>query len=112
MPHEVEQREVFRALESLTQTAVPGVLSHPEWRKNPGASRIPPAYGKFRRACLELLTRSESDGKGPSNPPSQGLSQSSSHTCGYISLPNMAPIIDTRGVSIVVIVQEIPHSNI
>jgi len=112
MPHEVEQREVCSALESLAQTAVPGVLSHPEWRKNPGASRIPPAYGKFRRACLELLTRSESDGGGLSDPPSQGLLQSSSHTCGYTSLPNMAPIIDTSGVSIVVTVQEIPHSNI
>ena len=98
MPHEVEQREVCRALESLAQTAVPGVLSHPEWRKNHGASRVPPAYGKFRRACLELLTRSESDGGGLSDPPSQGLLQSSSHTCGYTSLPNMAPIIDTSGV--------------
>ncbi len=56
MPHEVEQREVFRALESLAQTAVPGVLSHPEWRKNYGATRVPPAYGTFRRAYLELLT--------------------------------------------------------
>jgi len=66
----------------------------------------------FSDSLLELLTRSESDGKGPSNPPSQGLLQSSSHTCGYTSLPNMAPIIDTSGVSIVVTVQEIPHSNI
>ena len=57
MPHEVEQREVFRTLESLAQTAVPGVLSHPEWRKNHGASRVPPAHGKVRRACLELLPR-------------------------------------------------------
>ncbi len=83
-----------------------------EWRKNHGASRVPPAHGKVRRACLELLTRSESNGEGLSNPPSQGLLQSSSHTCGYTSLPNMAPIIDTSGVSIVVTVQEIPHSNI
>ena len=63
-------------------------------------------------ACLELLTRRESDGKGPCNLPSQCLLQSSSHTCGYPSLLNMAPIIDTSGVSIVVTVQEIPHSNI
>ena len=86
MSHEVEQREVFRSCTS--------------------------AYRKFRRACLELLTRSESGGKGPSNPPFQGLLQFSSHPCGYTSLPNMAPIIGTSGVSIVVTVQEIPHSNI
>ena len=28
MLHEVEQREVCRAMESLTQTVVPGVLLH------------------------------------------------------------------------------------
>ena len=33
MPYEVEQREVFLALESLTQTVVPGVLSHSVWLK-------------------------------------------------------------------------------
>ena len=38
MPHEVEQREVCRALKSLTQTVVPGVLSYSEWLKCIGQS--------------------------------------------------------------------------
>ena len=33
MPPEVEQREVCRTLESLTQTVVPGGLSHSAWFK-------------------------------------------------------------------------------
>ena len=55
MPHEVEQREVFRALESLTQTAVAGVLSHPEWLKHHGVrdySIFAGFYYGLRGACI------------------------------------------------------------
>ena len=31
MPYEVEQRELFHALESLMERQIPGMLSHREW---------------------------------------------------------------------------------